>query len=53
MHNGKNWRYIVGYQVNGETIIPLTVYQETKEHILLWRVSIQQERNSYNVIQCF
>ena len=24
-NNGKDWRYIVGYQVDGETIIPLFI----------------------------
>ena len=24
-NDGKNWRYVVGYQVHGETIIPLLI----------------------------
>ena len=24
-NNGKDWRYIVGYQINGEKIIPLLI----------------------------
>ena len=24
-NNGKDWRYIAGYQINGETIIPLLI----------------------------
>ena len=29
-NNGKGWRYIVGYQVDGETIIPLFIKTQKK-----------------------
>ena len=42
-NNGKDWRYIVGYQVDGETIIPLFI--KTPKNIFSYGVS-QYDQNS-------
>ena len=31
-NNGKDWRYIIGYQVDGETVVPLFIKMQ-KKHI--------------------
>ena len=36
-NNGKDWRYIVGYQVDGETIVPLFI--KTPKNIFSYGVS--------------
>ena len=42
-NNGKDWRYIAGYQVDGETIIPLFI--KTPKNVFSFRVS-QYDKNS-------
>ena len=42
-YNGKDWRYIVGYQVDGETIIPM--FFQTPKNIFSYGVS-QYNKNS-------
>ena len=41
-NDGKNWRYIVGYQVHGETIIPLLI--KTPKNIFSYGV-LQYDKN--------
>ena len=43
-NNGKDWRYIVGYQVDVETIIPLFI--KTPKNIFSYDVS-QYDKNSF------
>ena len=43
-NNGKDWRYIVGYQVDVETIIPLFI--KTPKNIFSYDVS-QYDNNSF------
>ena len=42
-NNGKDWRYIVGYQVDRETIIPLFI--KTPKNIFSYGAS-QHDKNS-------
>ena len=42
-NNGKDWRYIVGYQINGEKIIPLLI--KTPKNVINQDVS-QNNKNS-------
>ena len=42
-NNGKDWRHIAGYQVDGETIIPLFI--KTPKNVFSFRVS-QYDKNS-------
>ena len=42
-NNGKGWRYFVGYQVDGETIVPLFI--KTPKNIFSYGVS-QYDKNS-------
>ena len=44
-NNGKHWRYIVGYQVDGETIIPLFI--KTPKNIFSYGVSQYDNNSSY------
>ena len=43
-NNGKDWRHIAGYQVDGETIIPLFI--KTPKNVFSFRVS------QYDPAQC-
>ena len=42
-NNGKDWRHVAGYQVDGETIIPLFI--KTPKNVFSFRVS-QYDKNS-------
>ena len=46
-NNGKDWRYIVGYQVNGETIIPLFI--KTPKNIFTYGVSQYDKNSAYTM----
>ena len=46
-NNGKDWRYIVGYQVDGETMIPLFI--KTPKNIFSYGVS-QYDKNLSNTM---
>ena len=46
-NNGKDWRYIVGYQVHGETIKPLFI--KTPKNIFSYGVSQYDKNSSYTM----
>ena len=46
-NNGKDWPYIVGYQVEGKTIIPLII--KTPKNIFSYGLS-QYDKNSASTI---
>ena len=46
-NNGKDWPYIVGYQVDGETIIPLFI--ETPQKIFSYGVSQYDKNYAYTM----
>ena len=46
-NNGKDWRYIVGYQVDGETIIPLFI--KTPKNIFSYGVSQYDKNSAYTM----
>ena len=46
-NNGKDWRYIVGYQVDGETIIPLFI--KTPQNIFSYGVSQYDKNYAYTM----
>ena len=45
--NGKDWRYVVGYQVDGETVIPLFI--KTPKNIFSYGVSQYDKNSSYTM----
>ena len=45
--NGKDWRYVVGYQVDGETVIPLFI--KTPKNIFSYGVSQYDKNFSYTM----
>ena len=46
-NNGKDWRYIVGYQIDGETIIPLFI--KTPQNIFSYGVSQYDKNCAYTM----
>ena len=46
-NNGKDWRYTVGYQVDGETIIPLFI--KTPKNIFSYSVSQYDKNSAYTM----
>ena len=46
-NNGKAWRYIVSYQVDGETIIPLFI--KTPKNIFSYGVSQHDKNSAYTI----
>ena len=46
-NNGKDWCYIEGYQVDGETIIPLFI--KTPKNIFSYCVSRYDKKSSYTM----
>ena len=46
-NNGKDWRYTVGYQVDGETIIPLFI--KTPKNIFSYGVSQYDKNSAYSM----
>ena len=46
-NNGNNWHHIAGYQVNGETIIPLSI--KTPKNIFSYGVSQYDKKSSYTM----
>ena len=46
-NNGKDWRYTVGYQVDGETIIPLFI--RTPKNIFSHGVSQYDKNSAYTM----
>ena len=49
-NNGKDWRYIVGYQVDGKTVIQMFI--KKSKHIFSYGVS-QYDKNSACTMSCF
>ena len=49
-NNGKEWRYIVGYQVDGKAVIPMFI--KTSKNIFSYGVS-QYDKNSAYTMSCF
>ena len=49
-NNGKDWRYIVGYQVDGKAVIPMFI--KTSKNIFSYGVS-QYDKNSAYIMSCF
>ena len=47
-NNGKDWRYILGYQVDGETIIPLLI--KTPKNIFTYGVSQYDKNSAYTML---
>ena len=46
-NNGKDWRYIVGYQVDGETIMPLFI--KTPKNIFSYGVPQYDKNSAYTM----
>ena len=46
-NNGKDWRYIAGYKVDGETIIPLFI--KTPKNIFIYGVSQHDKNSAYKM----
>ena len=47
-NNGKDWRYIVGYQVDGKTIIPLFI--KMSQNIFSYDVSQYNKNSAYTIL---
>ena len=47
-NNGKDWWYILGYQVDGETIIPLLI--KTPKNIFTYGVSQYDKNSAYTML---